>query len=297
MWPLSQILLFQNMKDFLLQNEKLVQAKEEKVQILVAIHASLLAIAQQTTLLWAAGVPNLDAVIITGAATSSSEEYGTSTGRITPQGPRTFMVALAPPPCWITLDFLHPLNLLANCFMACDLDSTSKTEAGSDSGCSSERELNDVCCPPSNSQDVSCNPSMRIAYRDLVPMTRLFSTRLLISEGDWRHLINFISGQDILLDLHPSHENFKRTEGCILSKDYNCLVEGCGRCFTNKESVYSHIWAVHSLMGLHCPWVRLDGCCPCPDYFQNWEAPWQCPRHWSGNVLQTWGLKGWVAAI
>ena len=70
------------MKD-LLQNEKLVQAQEEKVQILAAIHASLLAITEKATLLWAA-VPNLDAPIITGAATNSSEEPGTSTGGNSP---------------------------------------------------------------------------------------------------------------------------------------------------------------------------------------------------------------------
>ena len=50
-----------------------------------------------------------------------------------------------------------------------------------------------------------------------------------------------------------------------------CLQEGCRSCFTNKESVCSSICAAHSHTVLFCPWVRLDGCCPCPDYFQNWE--------------------------
>ena len=68
------------MKDLLLQNEELVWAQEEKVQILVAICASLPAIAKKATLLQAAGVPNLDPAIITGVATSSSEGPGTSTG-------------------------------------------------------------------------------------------------------------------------------------------------------------------------------------------------------------------------
>ena len=113
---------------------------------------------------------------------------------------------------------------------------------------------------------------MKVPYRDLVPMTRLFSTYLPISEGDERHLTNFIQGWDIPLDLHPDHDNFKRTEGVTSANDCNCLVEGCGRHFTNKESDSSHICAVHSLMGLHCPSVRLDGCCLHPDYFQNWEA-------------------------
>ena len=73
-------------KDLLLQNEKLIQAQEEKVQILVAIHASLPAIAEKAALLWAARVPDLDAAIIMGEATSSSQEPGTSTGG-NPQGP------------------------------------------------------------------------------------------------------------------------------------------------------------------------------------------------------------------
>ena len=67
------------MKDLLLQNKKLLQAQEEKIQILVAIPASLPAIAEKATLLWIAGVPNPDVAIITGATTNSSEEHGTST--------------------------------------------------------------------------------------------------------------------------------------------------------------------------------------------------------------------------
>ena len=130
----------------------------------------------------------------------------------------------------------------------------------------SEREFNGVHSPPSSFQDMSCNPSMRVAYRDLVPMTRLFSTQLPIFKGDQRCLTNFIQGWVIPLDLCPNHENFKRSEGGASSKDYNCLAEGCKRCFTNKESAQGNIHAVHSLKGLLCPWVRLDGCHPCPDY-------------------------------
>ena len=126
--------------------------------------------------------------------------------------------------------------------------------------------------PPSNFQDVSHNPSMRVAYRDLVPMTRLFSIQLPISEGDQRHLANFLHGWDIPQDLHSDHDNFKSMEEGASSNDYNCLTEGCGRHFTNKESACSHIHTVHSLMGLQCPWVRLDGCHLWPDYFQNWEV-------------------------
>ena len=76
-----------------------MQAQEEKGQIQVAICASLLAVAEKATLLWAAGVPNLDTAIITEATTSSSEEPETSNGGITPQGPRIFMGTPAPPHC------------------------------------------------------------------------------------------------------------------------------------------------------------------------------------------------------
>ena len=68
------------MKDHLLQNDKPMQAQEEKVQILVAIHTSLPAITKKATLLWPEEVPNPDAAVITVAVTSSLEEAGTSTG-------------------------------------------------------------------------------------------------------------------------------------------------------------------------------------------------------------------------
>ena len=53
--------------------------------------------------------------------------------------------------------------------MACDLDSASETVAGSNSRKTLEGELNEVCPLPSDFQDVSHNPLMRIAYRELVP--------------------------------------------------------------------------------------------------------------------------------
>ena len=56
---------------------------------------------------------------------------------------------------------------------------------------------------------MSHNCTMRVAYRDLVPIARLFSTQLPISEGHWRHLANFIQGSNISFDLHSDHENFK----------------------------------------------------------------------------------------
>ena len=89
------------MKVLLLKNKKLLWVQEEKVQILAAIHAGLSIIAEEATLLLCAGVPDLDAPIITRATTSSSGEPGTSTGRVTPQGPR-IIGAPALPPHWIT---------------------------------------------------------------------------------------------------------------------------------------------------------------------------------------------------
>ena len=56
----------------------------------------VLAEAEKSSLLWAAGVPNSDVAIITEAANSSSEEPGTSTGGITLQGSQTFVGASAP---------------------------------------------------------------------------------------------------------------------------------------------------------------------------------------------------------
>ena len=53
----------------------------------MAICASQPAITKKAALLWAAGVHDLNATIITGAATRSSEEPGTSTGGITPRVP------------------------------------------------------------------------------------------------------------------------------------------------------------------------------------------------------------------
>ena len=105
--------LIQNTKDLLLQNEKLMWVQEKKVQILVAIHTSLPVAAEEATLLQAAGVSDPETTIIPGVTTSSSGEPGTTTGGITPQGPRTCIGALAPPPCQITPDFLHPLALPA----------------------------------------------------------------------------------------------------------------------------------------------------------------------------------------
>ena len=70
------------------------------------------------------------------------------------------------------------------------MDSASEAEAGSNS----ERELNEVPPPSSHFQDVSHNPSMMVAYRD------------------------FIQGWDILLDMCPVCENFKRMEGVACSK-------------------------------------------------------------------------------
>ena len=74
------------MKHLLLQNEKLMLA-QEKIKTLVAICASLPVIADEVALL-AAGVPEPDAAIITGAATCFSVGPETSTRGITPQGTR-----------------------------------------------------------------------------------------------------------------------------------------------------------------------------------------------------------------
>ena len=61
------------MKDLLLQNEKLLQVQEREIQILMAFHASLLAVAEEA-ILWATGVPGADVAVITGVTTSSLGE-------------------------------------------------------------------------------------------------------------------------------------------------------------------------------------------------------------------------------
>ena len=112
---------------------------QEKFQILVAICTSLPAIAEKDALIQAAGVPIPDAAIITGTATSSSEETGTSTGSNSPgsqdilRGSGTTNLPDHP-------RLSAPINLPASCLIASDLDSASKTEAGSNSEGSSERD-------------------------------------------------------------------------------------------------------------------------------------------------------------
>ena len=62
-------------------------------------------------------------------------------GRNNSPGSQALTEALAPPPYWVTPDFLHPLHLPANCLMACDLYSTSKAEAGKNSRSSSMKSI------------------------------------------------------------------------------------------------------------------------------------------------------------
>ena len=115
-----------------------------KVHILVVICSSLPVSSKEAALLWAAGVPKPDAIIITGVTISSWEEPGTSTEGITPQGPRICIGAPTLLSCWITPDFLHPLALPANCLPASDWDSASNTKTESDSSNSSGREPSNV---------------------------------------------------------------------------------------------------------------------------------------------------------
>ena len=148
------------------------------------------------------------------------------------------MGAQAPLPQQITLDFLHSLNLPADCLLAFDLDSATEAEAGSGSGMSSEKELIEVCPPPSDFQDVSHTPLMRIAYRDLIPKIRLFSSWLPISKGDQRHLVDLFKG---------GTSPWTCAQTMRISKGWN----------TNKESACNYIHAVDSFTGLHCPGLGL----------------------------------------
>ena len=109
---------------------------------------------------------------------------------VIPQGSKTFVGALAPPPHQITPRLSAPPESAGWLPHGLCPGLSIQSRGGDDSGSSSERELNDVC-----PQDMSHNALMRVVYRDLVPMTRLFSTWLPISEGNWRvSLILFKGG-------------------------------------------------------------------------------------------------------
>ena len=75
-----------------------MQVQEKKFQILAAICASLLTIAEKATLLQATEVPDPDVTTITRGSTSLSEEPGTFTGGITLWDPGIFAGTPAPPP-------------------------------------------------------------------------------------------------------------------------------------------------------------------------------------------------------
>ena len=105
-----------------------------------------------------------------------------------------------------------PLALPADCLTASDWDSASDTKMESDSSNGSGREPGKTYPPPSDFQDVSQKPSLRVVYSDLVPVTRFFPTQLFISEGDQRCLTEFIQGWDIPMGLCPKHKNFKKVE-------------------------------------------------------------------------------------
>ena len=190
-----------------------------------------------------------------------------------------------------------PLDLTANCLTASDLDLVFEVEVGSDFGGSSERELNEVCPPPSNFKDVICNPSMRVSYRELVPLIRLFSTLFPISKGDWRHLTDFMQGWDIPLDLHPNCENFKRTEGDTSSKDYNCLVEAFYQQGIYPQSHLCSPFPYRAPLPLGQAWWLPPTSLLFSELGSIQEAPWHCPWCWSRNVLWTWGFRGQLVLI
>ena len=191
--------------------------QEEKLKILAAICASLPVTTEE-----AAGVLRPDAMIINLATISSQGEPGTSIVGVTPQGPG-FLKALPPPSHQITPEFLHSLALPADCLSDSDQDSLSNTETGSGSPNNSNRELSEVHPPSSDFQGVSQNPSLRVMYRNMVPVTKLFTSCLHITEVDRKHLANFIQEQDIPWSLCPEHKKFRPAEESASTKDYNCL--------------------------------------------------------------------------
>ena len=158
-----------------------MQAQEEKVQILVAIHSSLPAVTEKATLLCAAGVLNPDTATITGADTSSSQETGTST-RGNPSGSQDLLGGSG------TTTSLDHSRLPATPGSANQLPyrqwhGLSIWSWGRE-GLQEQlwRELNEVHPPPSDIQGMTCNASIGVSYRDLVPMSRLFATQVPMSE-------------------------------------------------------------------------------------------------------------------
>ena len=89
---------------------------------------------------------------------------------------------LALPLCWITPNFLHPWFFLAT---ASAWSSASDIEMESNSFNCCGREPGEVTLTLRFSEHEP-EPSLRVAYRDLVLMTKLFTTQLPISEGDQR---------------------------------------------------------------------------------------------------------------
>ena len=158
-------------------------AHETKVKILVAIWASLPVVAEEVVLLCITVVPNLDGPIIMGATTSSPGEPGTSTGDITPQG-CSIIGGLALSFHQITPDLLHSLALPVNHLLASDWDSACDTKTESNSFNGSGRETGEICSHPQMSSGCEPDLSLRVAYRGLVPMTKLFTSQLPIAEVD-----------------------------------------------------------------------------------------------------------------
>ena len=95
------------MKDLLLQNEKLLQVQERKVQILVVILTSLPVVTEEA-IFQSTRVPDADVAVISGVTTSSLGEPGEAT----PQIPGAHRGTLLPHQS--TPNFLHLLALPAD---------------------------------------------------------------------------------------------------------------------------------------------------------------------------------------
>ena len=125
----------------------------------------------------------------------------------------------------------------------------------------------------------------------------------LLTEVDWGHLANFIhSVGHTLWACILNTKTSSQQKGAPSAKDYNCPTAGCGRWFTNKESVHMAIFGwptpiTWTLLPLgQAGWLLLAprslsklGSLP--------ETSWQCPWCWLGHDLWIWLCRGQLGLI
>ena len=171
---------------------------------------------------------------------------------------------------------------------------------GSSSSNSSGREPTEVCPPPSDFQDISDNPSLRVKYRDLAPMTRLFTSHLPISEVDQKCLADFIQGWNIPWSLHPKCKNCRHVEGLLLLKIITALQWAVGKDLPTRSqptAIFEELIPILGSLSLGqigwlSPMTR-----PLSELIGFKETPRKCPWCWPGYDLWAGAYGGQVGPI